>query len=165
MTSKSQHALLGRLHDIREGVLLLLNDEARREAINDIDDTVRLLQELRVALDSVGVDDGSLIRAIDNLLSFLVRASEDKRLGIVLRRTKARKLARPPKPKRQPIRIKENLTNDEVRELLRQTLSRAELEAIAKQKGISVGKRNINQLRDAVLGFVDKQDSYAKLGS
>ncbi len=165
MTSKSDHPLVNRLRDLRNVVLLLGSDEARREAIKEIDETVRLLQQLRAALDSSGLDQGSRLRSIDEVLSFLETVSEDERLRVVLQWTKAAKRARPPKPKRQPVEIKGELTNDEVRSLLSQDLSRSELQAIAKQKGLSTDKRNTAELRDAILGFVDKQDNYSKLRS
>jgi hypothetical protein len=165
MTSKSIHPLVGRIRDLRESLLLLLSDEAWHDVIHEIEETVRLLQKLRAALDSGALQDGSTLSAIDHLLSFLARASEDERLRVLLRGTKTRKRVRPSKPKRQPIKIEETLTNDQIRELLKGNLSRDELRAIAKQRGISGQKRNTAQLRDAIISFLDKQDSYAKLGS
>jgi hypothetical protein len=165
MTSKSEHPLVNRLRDLRNIALLLGGDEARREAIKDIDETVRLLRQLRAALDSSSLEQGSILQSIDQVLSFLATASKDERLRVVLQWTKVPKRARPPKPKRQPVDIKAELTNDEIRSLLKQNLSRTELEAIALQKGLSTDKRNTAELRNAILGFVDKQDNYSKLRS
>ena len=96
MTSKSEHPLVNRLRDLRNIALLLGGDEARREAIKDIDETVRLLQQLRAALDSSSLEQGSILQSIDQVLSFLATASKDERLRVVLQWTKVPKRARPP---------------------------------------------------------------------
>ena len=70
-----------------------------------------------------------------------------------------------PKPKRQPVEIPNNLTNEQIRGLLENDLSKAELKAIAGQRAISVGKSNNEEIKRYILRNLKRQEGYGRLAS
>jgi hypothetical protein len=61
-------------------------------------------------------------------------------------------------------KIVSNLTNEQIRALLKKDLSKAELKEIAAQRSISVGKYNIEEIRRRILKNLERQEGYKILG-
>ncbi len=102
------------------------------------------IKELLEFLEDAKSDD-SFQMALSDILKANLRASERSPL------------------RREPIEIPPNLTNQQIRDLLARDLSRAELAEIAKQRSISHAKRSREELRAAIMSFVDRQEDYNRL--
>lgn len=61
-------------------------------------------------------------------------------------------------------KIASNLTNEQIRELLKKDLSKTELRAIAAQRSISVGKYTNEEIKRRILKNLERQESYSILG-
>lgn len=56
-----------------------------------------------------------------------------------------------------------NLTNEQIRKLLEKDLSKVQLKLIAKQRSISVGKYNNEEIKKRILRNLERQEGYIKL--
>jgi hypothetical protein len=61
------------------------------------------------------------------------------------------------------INIASNLTNKQIRALLENDLSKAELKAIAEQRSIAVGKSTNNEIKRRILKNLERQEGYELL--
>jgi hypothetical protein len=61
------------------------------------------------------------------------------------------------------VSIASNLTNKQIRALLEQDLSKAELKAIATQRSISVGKFTKEEIKRRILKNLERQEGYEML--
>ena len=61
------------------------------------------------------------------------------------------------------INIAGNLTNKQIRALLENDLSKAELKAIAEQRSIAVGKSTNNEIKRRILKNLERQEGYELL--
>ena len=59
--------------------------------------------------------------------------------------------------------IPDNLTNEQIRNLLEKDLSRNELNDIAEQRAISVSGKKISKIRQDILRNLDRQEGYMRL--
>jgi hypothetical protein len=69
------------------------------------------------------------------------------------------------KPKRQPVEVASNLTNEQIRALLEKDLSKDELKAIAAQRAISIGELNREEIKRSILKKLERQESYGRLAN
>jgi GTP-sensing pleiotropic transcriptional regulator CodY len=69
------------------------------------------------------------------------------------------------RPKRVPVEIACDLTNDQIRLLLEQELSRSELESIAGQLAISTTSSNMKAIRRDILKNLERQEGYSRLAA
>lgn len=67
--------------------------------------------------------------------------------------------------KKQPVEIAPDLTNEQIRLLLEQDLSREELESVAAQRAISTGNSNMTDIRRDILKNLERQEGYARLAA
>lgn len=157
--------LVASLEKLRRDLASSASPESLAAVTNEIDRTVSMLTEFRSKLTGGGIE--APLGAIDEVLRFLHGAKGDDRvqglLASLAMPTSA--LTRAIKPLRVPVQIEANLTNEQIRHLLQKDLSRSELVAVAHQRSVSVGKRSMDELRDAIREFIDRQDSYSNLRS
>ena len=59
--------------------------------------------------------------------------------------------------------ISENLTNDQIRALFNTSLSRVDLDKIARQRAISTTGKTKNEIEKKILRNLDRQEGYARL--
>lgn len=166
MRPKSSDKLLASLEKLRRAVELYSDPQLRSAVIKELDQLVRALSDIRARLTSASVPEriSATIAALQEVVEFLERAKSDEVLQMAfseMRTTRARQTRRA--SIKEPIEIAPNLTNQQIRELLQRELSKAELAEIAKQRSISVGKRTKNDLRAAILDFIERQEGYERL--
>jgi hypothetical protein len=140
--------------------LLYADTELWSAVAGELDNLIPVLSGLRARVASgPGAGDGaSVAAAVDTIISFLERARQDDLF----------KVAWPQSPGHRrkdagDAPIPSNLSNEEIRSLLRRDLSKAQLAELARQRSIPVGKNSKAELRSAILSFIEKQESYARL--
>ncbi len=152
--------LLASLKRLRESVLLYSDAELWSAVTGELDRLIPALSDLRrrVAGGPTTEDAASVAAAVDTILAFLQRTKGDDLFRVALSQVPGHS-----SKSAEKAQIPLNLSNEQIRELLRRDLSRAELEEIASQRSIAVGKRSKAELRSAILAFIEKQESYARL--
>ncbi len=152
--------LLASLKRVREAVLVY-GDAARwSEVGKELDTLITVLSELRETVNSqtsLG-DVAPVAAAVDTVIAFLQGARGDSLFRMAASPALGQRSRRAADTK-----IPSNLTNDQIREFLRQDLSRAQLEEIARQRSIALGAKSKEDLRSAILSFIDRQESYERL--
>jgi hypothetical protein len=153
-----------RLRQLLGAAELYSKEDLRTRIVAEIDRIIDVLSNMRKGLadDSVRAKSVDVIESISNVLEFLEQSKSDQTLQVVLSgflspHTHAKPELR---HKREAVVIIPDLSNGQIRELLKKDLSKAELKQIAVQRSISVGKRSAQELRAAILSFIDKQESY-----
>jgi hypothetical protein len=165
----SPETLSFQLRQLLSAAELYSNEELRTKIVAEIDRTIEVLSNMRkrLAENSLGAKGVSVIESISNVLEFLEQSKSDQTLQVVLSGIlNSQTPARPePRQKREALVIPPQLNNAQIREFLKRDLSKAELKQIAAQRSISVGKRSSQELRAAILSFIEKQESYDLLRS
>lgn len=164
--TETADSLSPRLRKLLAAVELYCRGDSRSNAIQELDRIIGVLSNLRNALldDSRRERNLAAVESINQVLRFLDSAKSDSSFQLVLSdilRSSGRSTRRRPKP--EPAQIEPNLTNQKIRELLERNPSKAELIQIANQRSIAVGKRTLDELRAAILSFIDRQESYDHL--
>jgi hypothetical protein len=151
------------LSRIQEELEFVSQPESRANFKKHLDDLIGLLSKLRAGLldPSLEARAAEIHRPLEQVISFLEFAKYDETLNALLSFRKA-KLSR---PKRPQIEIANNLTNEQIRSLLQNDLSKAELKAIAAQRAISVGKSTNKEIRQNILRNLERQEGYQRLAS
>ncbi|MBX3662614.1 MAG: hypothetical protein KF804_09200 [Burkholderiales bacterium] len=164
MKSNKNPNLLARLSQIRDDLYLVNQPDLKEETINGLSALITSLQDLHAGLTnpSFGGRTAETIQHLDHVITFLESASSDAVLRVLL--SSGRKKG-PRKAKREPIEIPPNLTNEQIRALLSKKLSRAELKALAMQRGISIGKSNSDTIKQDILKNLDRQEGYQRLAT
>lgn len=159
--TKSIEALL---LTVAENLDLLAHPESRVAAIKVLDNLIATLTRLRNQLNTPGVQKqvSDIRQPINQVIDFLNLAKSDDTLSalILLKKPHGER-----KPKRAPVEIPANLTNQQIRALLEKNLSKSELKAIAAQRSISVGKSTTEQVKRDILKNLERQEGYGRLAS
>jgi hypothetical protein len=163
---KSQHHknLAARLNRIKEELGVLTQPESRAAFLKSLDDLIASLNCLRneLANPSLEAKIGDIRTPLEQVIGFLERAKYDETLQTMLSLAGITII---PKPKRKPIAIANNLTNEAIRAVLAKDLSKAELKAIAAQRSISVGESTNDEIRRSILKNLERQEGYGRLAS
>jgi hypothetical protein len=157
----SLEALLLKLN---ANLALFSNPDSRATALKTLNDLIAGLTRIRSELSAPAFQKkGPEVRlALDQVIDFLNVAKENEVLSALLLVPQARTERR---PKRTPVDIPPNLSNQQIRALLEKDLSKTELKAIAAQRGISVGKSSSEQIKKDILKNLERQEGYSRLGS
>lgn len=163
MKNDPNRNLISKLSRLREELQCLSQPETRASFKRNLDDLIGLLSKLRAGLlnPSLEARAAEIHRPLEQVISFLEFAKYDDTLNAVLSFRKAKS----PRPKRPEIEIGNNLTNEQIRALLQNDLSKAELKAIAAQRAISVGKLTNKEIRQNILRNLERQEGYQRLAS
>src|SRR6185369_6849881 len=147
---------------IREDLEIWTKPESQTAFVKGLDDLIATLNRLRDGLMATNAVENvaDVQKAIGDVVKFLEVAKTDEAIKTLL--LPVRKVATP-KPKRTPVEIPANLTNEQIRQLLEKDLSVAELKAIAAQRAISVGKANASEIRQSILKNLERQEGYERL--
>ncbi len=164
MKSDPNKNLISKLNRIREELEALENPELKSAFLKSLDDLIAVLSHLRTMLThpSLEVKAREIRESLEQVIGFLEFAKSDESFRTLL--SLGRK-TRTPKPKRQPVEIPNNLTNEQIRTLLKEDLSKEKLKAIAGQRKISVGKSSKEEIRKDILRNLDRQEGYGRLTS
>ena len=160
-TDQSRH-LASRLRQIDEKISLFSSVESREAIVKDLSDMIAELSELRAGLLNLNLQERivGIQKPLTEVIEFLEFAKSDRLLNALLK--PARK-AVSLKVKRVPVEIAADLTNDQIRKLLDNNLTRDELQAIASQRAISIGKLNNKEIRIGILKNLNLQEGYERL--
>jgi len=164
MKSDPNKNLISKLNRVREELEVLAQPESKAAFVKSLDDLIGVLSRLRAGLMNPSLEGraAEIRKPIEEVIGFLEFAKSDEVLRALLSPT--RKIAAP-KPKRQPVQIPNNLTNEQIRALLEKDLSKAELKAIAAQRAISVGKSNNEEIKRDILKNLKRQEGYGRLAT
>lgn len=164
MKTDSTTSLISKLIRIREELEFLARPESKAAFQKNLDDLIAALTRLRAGLTNPSLEGKAteIREPLEQVIGFLEFAKSDESLRTLL--SLARKTPTP-KPKRQPVEIPNNLTNEQIRALLEKGLSKAELKAIAGQRAISVGKSNNEEIERDILRNLERQEGYGRLAS
>jgi carboxylesterase type B len=163
MKARSADALLGKLAALKSLLKNLLDLDSQSAAAKEIGTMVETLLEVRARLTSADFQEkaSQLIPALDQVLLFLEGAKSDKSLQSIVSQALCR---RPRKPRTASTKvtpsIQPSMTNQQIRDIIQQDLSRADLEQIAKQRSIATNGRSKTALRSAIMDFISRQESY-----
>ena len=164
MKNNPNKNLISKLNRIREELEVLEQPESKSAFLKSLDDLIASLSRLRAGLTHPSLEGkaAEIREPLEQVIGFLEFAKSDESLKTLL--SLARK-TQTPKPKRQPVEIPNNLTNEQIRTLLKKDLSKAELKAIAGQRAISVGKFNNEEIKRNILRNLERQEGYGRLAS
>jgi len=165
MKSDANKKLISKLSRIREELDLLSNPESKASFLKSLDDLIATLSRLRAGLANSTLERkvAEIHKPLEQVIDFLEFAKNDEILRTLL--SPATRKVAIAKSKRQPVEIPNNLTNEQIRGLLENDLSKAELKAIATQRAISVGKSNTEKIRRDILKNLERQEGYGRLVS
>jgi hypothetical protein len=164
MKTKQSNNLLTKLSRIKEELNVLGQPESKAALLKNLDDIISQLTRLRRELESSSFEaKATEVRTpLEQVIGFLERAKTDETLQTLLALAGISLVA---KPKRQPIEIPSNLTNEQIRDLLQKHLTKSELKAIAMQRSISIGDLNLAGVRRSILKNLERQEGYGRLAS
>jgi hypothetical protein len=164
MKDKQNKNIVAKLTRIKEELGVFGQPESRAELLKSVDELIMSLSRLRTELANASLESSATeIRApLEQVIGFLGRAKSDQTLQAILSMAG---IVSTPKPKRQPIEIPSNLSNAQVRALLQEDLSNAELKSIAAQRSISVAESSNAEIRRSILKNLDRQEGYERLGA
>ncbi|MBV9657030.1 MAG: hypothetical protein JO295_02865 [Verrucomicrobia bacterium] len=159
----SKNDLVAKLERFADSLGLTADEASRADAVRKVDAVIEGLSKLRQALIAEDlINKAAAVRpAIAQVVEFLESAKHDERLTALLVSIKSGEKP----PKRKPIEIPAELSNEQIRELLQQELSSRELQAIAAQRAISVHAANRNEIKQAILGNLNREEGYQRLAS
>jgi hypothetical protein len=149
---------------MREELELLARPESKASFLKSLDSLIATLSRLRAALTDPSLEAKTveIQKPLEQVIGFLEFAKNDEFLRTIL--SPVKKLPSP-KPKRQPIKIPSNLTNEQIRSLLEKDLTKDELAAIAAQREISIGELNREESKRSILKNLERQEGYQRLAS
>jgi ABC-type Zn uptake system ZnuABC Zn-binding protein ZnuA len=164
MKNDSSKNLIAKLNRIKEEFDFLARPDSKAAFQKNLDDLIAALNRLRAGLANTSLETkaAEIQRPLEQVIEFLEFAKSDEVLKTLL--LPARKTVAP-KPKRQPVEIANSLTNEQIRALLEKELSKVELKAIAKQRAISVGKSNNEEIKRNILKNLERQEGYGRLAT
>jgi hypothetical protein len=162
MKRNTSNGLIAQLDRIKANLDAFADPETRTQFLENLDGLIGRLCALRDQLTDAPTAKrlSDVALPLGQVISFLQAAKDDQTLAAIVSDALH---SRPAKPSRPPISIPQNLTNDQIREFLRQDLSKNELKALAAQRGISVGKRTDEQVRRDLLRSLERQEGYQRL--
>lgn len=161
MKSEPSKSLVLKLSHIGKVIEVIARPESRDALRRELDELITALESLRAGLANPSLEARvTEVRGpLEQVVAFLELAKSDEVLRMLLPSWGGR----PAKPKRHPIEIGSNLTNEQIRDLMGKELSISELKAIAEQRAISVGKLSAKEIRRAILRNLERQEGYGRL--
>jgi hypothetical protein len=161
MKSEPSGNLVSKLRRISEQLEEFATGESKASVLKNLDYLIAAMNRFRGALLAQAFEEktATIQKSLGEVIGFLEFAKSDEFLRTVL--LSAEKGS---KPKRQPIDIPNDLTNEQIRSLLERNLSKPELKAIATQRSISVGKASIEEIKRDILKHMEREDGYERLG-
>jgi hypothetical protein len=162
MKGNQTETFISKLTRIQQEVGVLTRPDSKDDFRKNLDELITTLDRLRGGLadPSLAEKATEIQRPLEQLLDFLEFAKSNEVLAALLLPTRKFKT---PKPKRQPVEIPSDLTNEQIRALLERDLSKAELRTIAVQRAISVGKSNNEELKQRIVRNLERQEGYGRL--
>ncbi len=154
--------LVSKLNRIKEDLDVLARPDSKATFLKNLEEMIGTLKHLRSGLMNPSLEEKAteVHRSIDQVIGFLEFAKSDEILRTLLFLPQKSVTAR---PKRKPVEVASNLTNDQIRALLEKDLSKAELKAIAAQRSISIGKSTNEKIKLDILKNLERQESYGRL--
>lgn len=142
----------------------LAHPESKTAFLRNLDDMIVALNHLRAGLTNPSLETraAEIHRPLEQVIEFLEFAKSDEVLKTLLLPPRKDVVV---KPKRHPVEISSNLTNEQIRALLEKDLSKAELKAIAAQRSISVGKSTNEDIKRDILKNLERQEGYGRLAT
>lgn len=164
MKNQPSKNLVTKLHRIKEELGVFGSPDSKAALLESLDDMISSLKRLRSELTNPTLEmKAAEVKApLEQVIRFLEQAKSDEALQVLLSFTG---IAVAAKPKREPVQIPENLTNDAIRALLQKDLTKAELKAIAMQRAISVGENTVADIKRSILRNLERQEGYGRLTS
>jgi len=164
MRKDSIKNLITKLNRIKEELGVFGRPESKAALLESLDDLISSLRRVRGELinPSLEMKAAEVRTPLEQVIQFLEGARSDEALQSIF---SLAGLTVTPKPKRHPVDIPSNLTNEAIRALLQKDLSKAELRAIAIQRSISVGKLRTAEIKRNILKNLERQEGYGRLAS
>jgi hypothetical protein len=164
MKTKQAKSLEAMLLKISSNLNLLTHPTSRAEVLKDVNDLIGSLTRLRSELNNPAIQKqaADVREPLSDVIKFLEFARGNDVLNALIALPQE---PRKRKPKRTPVEIPANLSNQQIRALLEKDLSRSELAAIAAQRAISVGKSTTEQIKKDILRNLERQEGYGRLAS
>ena len=164
MKAHKTRDLISPLLKVAENMRLVSDPDSRASTLRSLDLLIANLTRIRSELSNPDIQKrASDVRGpLNQVIEFLNNARSDEALmALVLMAAPGGKQ----RPKRVPVEIPANLTNQQIRALLEKDLSKDELRAIAAQRAISVGKSSTEQIRRDILRNLERQEGYGRLAN
>ncbi len=164
MKQNLTNSLIGQLSRLKCELDAVVRPESKAAIVRNLDALIERLSTIRSQFADATLQErvSKVQRPFQEVIEFLESVKTDEVLGTLLSQPLQTKPAR---PKRIPIEISPNLTNEQIRGLLAQDLSKLELKAVAAQRGITVGKTSDEQVRRELLRVLDRQEGYERLAT
>ena len=163
MKHNDSNSVIAQLKRIKHDLEVFCDPDSKAAFLVALDELISRLHAIRVQMQNSepGRRLSEIGRPLDQVVSFLEYAKTDELLGVLL--SDALASNNNGRPKRIPIEIPSDLKNNQIRELLSRDLSKAELKAIASQRGISVGKKSEKEVKADLLSALERQEGYQRL--
>ncbi|NJD78258.1 MAG: hypothetical protein FIB08_14395 [Candidatus Methanoperedens sp.] len=164
MKSNQSKNLISKLNQMKAELEFLAHPESKTAFLRNLDDMIVALNHLRAGLTNPSLETraAEIHRPLEQVIEFLEFAKSDEVLKTLLLPPRKDVVV---KPKRHPVEISSNLTNEQIRALLEKDLSKAELKAIAAQRSISVGKSTNEDIKRDILKNLERQEGYGRLAT
>jgi hypothetical protein len=166
MKPKSFSRLLDKLRAIHTAVEPYADEEKRRVVVAELDQLIQILTAIRRDLTQVADQPicDELQDALARTITLLAEAESNRtvQMAVIESLAPARNKARGQGRAAQR-QIPGDLTNDQIRSLLKENLSRRELQEIARQRSIPSGDRPKAELEAAILRFLERGEGYNRL--
>ena len=164
MKDQPSNGLVAKLQQLKISLDVFSRREAKQKFLDEIDELIASLERLRnVAMEPFLDERASGVRGpIEQVLDFLELARSNEAIAVLLSSAAVNGTT---KPKRKLVQIPDDLTNDQIRALLKEDLTRAELKIIASQRAISFTKSNNDELKQSILRNLDRQEGYTRLAT
>ena len=164
MNAEPKSDLVSSLARIKEDLAIFAHSESRHFNLIALDEMIEALRRLRAELaDPTLVQRAAEIQnPVEQVIGFLEAARDDEALRWLFSPSGKPTITQ---SKKQAVEIESNLTNEQIRSLLRRELSKAELKAIAAQRAISTGKGNSEEIRRNILRNLERQEGYGRLAT
>ena len=162
MKSEQNPSLFSTLNSIKREIDLFARPEGKGNLLKNLDDLISALGRLRTELTNPSLEAkaSEIGGPLEKVIQFLEQAKSDESLQTLLRLGRINGVTA---AKREPVDIPGNLTNEQIRSLLERDLSKTELRAVARQRGISVGKFNNQEIIRLIVKNLERQEGYERL--
>ena len=117
MKSDRSKNLISKLSQIGEELEFLSRPESKADFLKNLDELITTLNRLRDGLTNPSLADkaGEIQRPLEQVVGFLEFAKSNE---VIVALLSPAKKAKTPKPKKQPVEIADDLTNEQIRTLL-----------------------------------------------
>ena len=162
MKSNPSSTLASQLDRLKTELETITHPESRAAFARALDGLIERLATIRSRLSSAALEEraSEIQKPLTQVIEFLEYAKTDETLAPFISQALHAKAA---KTKRPPLEIPPGLTNEQIRSMLDQDLSRAELKQLAGQRGISIAKATTDQIKQDILRSLERQEGYQRL--